>query len=235
MPSDRVPDRTWTYGEHPDQTADVYLPAPGVPERSTIVIVHGGFWRPIYDRTHIRPLAAALADRGHEVFSLEYRRIPGEPDATVADVRLATSLLPANVQLVGHSAGGHLVLWLAGEPALTVTTVALAPVGDLALASRLGLGSGAVESFLGCSPADRPDLDPARRGAPPNAVTVIHGMRDDVVPISVGESFAAATGARLVPLPDCGHFEVIEPDTVAWPVLVAELDRLADGPTSNGY
>ena len=231
MPNERPPDRTWRYGEDRDHVADVYLPNDGIAPLSTLVLVHGGFWRTTYDRTHLRPLAAALAGRGHTVFSLEYRRIPGDPDATVADVRAAVAQLPENSQLVGHSAGGHLVLWLAAEPDLTVTTVALAPVADLALADDLNLGAGAVRAFLGSSAVGRPDLDPARRATPRHGVVVLHGKQDDTVPIEVGASYAELMSptALLVAIPGCGHFEPIEPDSPAWPVLLRELDRLAEG------
>lgn len=231
MPNERPPDRTWTYGREPDQVADVYAANGVVAPLSTVVLIHGGFWRPAYDRTHIRPLAAALADRGHTVFSLEYRRIPGNPDATTSDVRAALALLPDGVQLIGHSAGGHLVLWLAGDPDLTVTAVALAPVADLVLAQDLDLGSGAVPAFLGSGAEERPDLDPTRRPTPRMGVVVIHGSDDDIVPLSVGSSYVntMAPIARLVSLPGCGHFEPIDPTGSAWAVLVGELDRLSSG------
>lgn len=230
MPIDRPPDRTWQYGSEPDQVADVYLPDAAAPPLSTVALIHGGFWRTTYDRVHLRPLAIALADRGHTVFSLEYRRVPGDPDATTSDVRSAVSLLPDDVQLVGHSAGGHLVLWLAAEPDLSVTAVALAPVADLVLADDLDLGAGAVRAFLGSSPHTRPDLDPVRRSAPRRAVVVLHGEQDDTVPIDVGASYSSVMGAcaRLVAIPECGHFEPIDPTSRVWPLLLGELDRLAD-------
>ncbi len=231
MTDERQPDRTWHYGADPDQVADVYLPDPGLNDRSTVALIHGGFWRTTYDRMHIRPLATALADRGHTVFSLEYRRIPGDPDATIADVRAAVAQLPDSVQLIGHSAGGHLVLWLAADPDLSVTVVALAPVADLVMADNLDLGAGAVRAFLGESATSRPDLDPARRPAPRQGVVVLHGERDTTVPIDIGVAYVAATSGptALVRIPDCGHFEVIDPTSDVWPLLLGQLDRLATG------
>lgn len=220
--------------------ADIYLPATrDAGPRSTVVIVHGGFWRPTYDRLHIRPLAAALAHRGHVVVSVEYRRKPGHPDATTHDVRSAVRQLPslraslgltdAPVQLVGHSAGGHLVLWLAAEDGIDATTVALAPVADLGMAESLGLGGGAVRAFLGTTSAGRPDLDPVQRPEPAHSVAVIHGDLDGTVPIAVGTSYVATFGAKATmrPLAGCGHLEPIDPTSSAWPVLIGELDRLA--------
>ncbi len=236
----RDPDETWSYGSDPDQVADVYLPRLAARRRSVVGIVHGGFWKPVYDREHVRPLATALADRGHLVVSLEYRRRPGEPDATTSDVLAAVTELPGlraslgaadlPIQLIGHSAGGHLVLWLAAEPVVDATAIALAPVADLVMAERLSLGSNAVSTFLGAAAFSRPDLDPARRADPRDAVTVIHGAADTVVPISVGLAYAEPRRhvVRLVVVDDCEHHEPIDPDSEVWPILTEELDRLLD-------
>lgn len=224
------PTRLWRYGTHPDQVADVYDPVgpgdPGLP----IVLVHGGFWRPAYDRQHLRPMASALAGNGRRVLSLEYRRIPGSPDATLHDLTTALARLPVAgpVLIAGHSAGGHLALLLAGLPHLPIAGwVALAPVADLALAESLALDGGAVGDFLGTVASARPDLDPARGPGPLVPGSVLHGEQDTVVPITVSESYAASVGSDLVRIARCGHFALIDPATPAWRVVVDHLDRLA--------
>ena len=62
-------------------------------EPTWLVLVHGGFWRPQFDRVHQRPMAAALADAGYAVAHVEYRR-PGMPGGgwpgTGADLLAAT-------------------------------------------------------------------------------------------------------------------------------------------------
>ena len=83
---DRNPDRTLTYGPHPDQVVDVY--AGGSAGRVTLI--HGGFWKPAYDRAHLAPMAIALADNGFEVALVEYRRPEtGRWPVISADVRAA--------------------------------------------------------------------------------------------------------------------------------------------------
>src|SRR3954462_8346728 len=67
------PDFTLRYGKHADQVADVRLPAE--PDAPLVVFLHGGFWMAGYDRQHVGPLAADLADRGYAVATVEYRRI----------------------------------------------------------------------------------------------------------------------------------------------------------------
>ena len=75
--------------------------------------------------------------------------------------------------VAGHSAGGHLALWLANEPLPLHRVVALAPVGDLRAAAAAGLGDGAVEAFLGGTPTrcpsgtTRPTRRPGSRTARP--------------------------------------------------------------------
>ena len=58
------------------------------------------------------------------------------------------------LRLTGHSAGGHLVLWLAATGVDAERVVPLAPVCDLGEAVRLHLGNGATTDLMG-------DLDPA--------------------------------------------------------------------------
>ena len=196
---------------------DVYLTWP------LVVLIHGGFWRPEYDRIHLRPMASALRDAGWNVLSLEYQREPGNPDATIDDIRAALGRVHDDAIVMGHSAGGHLALWAAS--ALGLRAVALAPVADLQLAQDLDLDTGAVRDFLGVPAARRPDLDPARM--PPGRVVLIHGERDTIVPMGLSAAYVAAhPSARLVTLPEAAHFELIDPRANAWPVVIHELQRL---------
>ncbi|MCF8526942.1 MAG: alpha/beta hydrolase [Candidatus Nanopelagicales bacterium] len=240
MPEDRSilsrpgppPDAEVAYGAHPDQVIDCYLPRAGhaVAERPSVVFIHGGFWRPEYDRDHARNAAAALAQAGFPTALIEYRRIPGDPDAMVADVHMAlgavasglTPLPEGPVMVVGHSAGGHLALVLAADPHASVAgCLALAPVGDLAAGQELALDDDAVTAFLGADARDRPDLDPARLPSPLRPTVIVHGIADSVVPIHLSRSLATAN--TLVALDDVGHFELIDPTSAAWPALLRQL------------
>jgi acetyl esterase/lipase len=230
-----APDGTWAYGDGPDEVADLYLPRRGAAFGVPVLLVHGGYWRPEYDRTHLRPMAAALALAGHPTVLVEYPRRPGRPDATVDAVRAALArvadVVDAPVVIVGHSAGGHLAL-LAGQPpgAGALGVLALAPVADLVMADRLDLDDGAVRAFLGRPAVDCPDLDPAALPRPTVPVTVVHGSADTLVPLALAESYCAEGPARLVVLDGIGHFEPIDPASVAWPAVIAELSAL--GPAS---
>ncbi len=181
------PDLTLVYGPLPDQVVDVRLPAtssaPASP--SLVVVVHGGFWKAEWDRSHAGDQSAALAAAGYVVATVEYRRVSRSGDgwpATFDDVALLVDTVPDLVAaavpglvaggvrtvLVGHSAGGHLATWAASRHRLPVTSrwhrataapvavVSLAGVVDLALADELGLGGHAARVLLGGSPAEHP-------------------------------------------------------------------------------
>src|SRR6187431_1132303 len=93
----RAPDQVARYGTDPDHIADVRFGTAGAGERPLIFIIHGGFWRPRYDRTHTGPMAEAIADAGFTVVSTEYRRVPGDPDKTLEDVTVALTVLPPQI------------------------------------------------------------------------------------------------------------------------------------------
>ena len=129
-----APDLTVPYGTRPEQVIDLRLPSPGRREGAKaplIVLVHGGFWRPAYDRHHLGPMASALAAAGYVVAVPEYRRAgmaeegwagPFNDIASALD-QVAAIAAPhgadtSQVTWAGHSAGGHLVLWAAARPGL---------------------------------------------------------------------------------------------------------------------
>lgn len=228
------PDATVAYGPDRDQIADLRY---GKATEPLLILIHGGFWRPAYDRAHTGPMADALARESWTVASIEYRRIPGNPEATLGDVALALAKLPGMVDrhdgrviLIGHSAGGHLVLWLAAahDRHELAGVVALAPAADLRLADRLNLGSGAVRAFLGGDPEGHAAADPVRLPTPRAPITIVHGNEDDTVPLEVARAYVTRhPSTRLVALPDTGHFAVIDPLSAAWANVVAEVRRFS--------
>ncbi|MDQ1047280.1 S9 family peptidase [Streptomyces sp. V4I2] len=266
------PDATAAYGDHPDQVIDFYAPhievVPGVPA-PLVVVLHGGAWRAPYDRRHISPFADYLARRGFGVASVEYRRGAGdgEPESvagrwpdTFDDVAGALDALPALVReilpqadprrmvVTGHSAGGHLALWVAARhllpadapwrtdrPAPLRGVVALAPIADLAVAQKLDVCGGAVRQLLGGEVefAERqPYADPALLLPTGIATTLVQGRSDMVVPQAVAESYADAAAKAgevvgLTLLEEVGHFPLIDPVADACAVVAEEITQLA--------
>ncbi len=239
-----VPDAVARYAAHGDGLIDLHLPARSVEPRPLVVFVHGGFWKQAYDRLHARPLARALAEQGYVVALPEYRRV-GEGAAggwptTATDVEEAVTRLPdllaglgvtaTSTTLVGHSAGGHLVLWLANQGLDVDRVVALAPVADLRFAATTGMGGGAAVALLGGTPDERPDVydeaDPATRLAdrPACPVVVVHGDRDDDVDVESSRRLSATyPWVDYRELAGTGHMELIEPESDAWPDVVEAI------------
>jgi pimeloyl-ACP methyl ester carboxylesterase len=223
-----APDREVRYGDDPLHVADVWSSRPNA-GGPLVILIHGGFWRPAFDRKHLGPVANALADAGFTVASIEYRRVPGQPDLTTGDVidacRRAPKLLGADrAVVVGHSAGGHLALLCASVVGAPLSIVALAPAASLAMSESLGLGDGAAAAFLGRPANERRDIDPLALPSPNVPVTIVHGTQDAIVPLSVSEAYASKhLASKLVRVPDAGHFALIDPRSNAWTGVLAEV------------
>lgn len=228
-------DAVLSWGPGPEDVADVRL---GSDSRPLVVVLHGGFWRPTYDRAHVRPMTEAISAAGWTVVAPEYRRAPGRPDLTCDDVRVALRVLPVELRgrhdgrvvVMGHSAGGHLALWAAAVAPASglLATVALAPVADLLAADRESLGDGAVGDFLGAAASTRGDLDPVRMASPATSVLILHGVDDEIVPLRQSQAYADAhplvhPGSPLRAIPGAGHFDLIDPVSPHWADVVAAL------------
>lgn len=140
--------------------------------------------------------------------------------------------------LAGHSAGGHLALWVAGQLAgdRVSAVVSLAGICDLAACYREGLGQRAADGLMGGGPDQVPDryeqADPMAAVPLPARVVLIHGTADDKVPWQQSDGYATAAtaaggAARCVLLRGAGHFDVIDPLSTAWPAVLADFRRAA--------
>lgn len=211
------------YGEHPDQVADLRAGHGRV-----AVVIHGGFWRAGFTRANTAAVAASLADAGWTTWNLEYRRVGagGGYPQTLDDVAaFCGALAEPGAVAIGHSAGAQLALWAVAE-GLVGAAVALGGVCDLRAAAAAGIGDGAVAEFLGRPPEEAPDADPAQRLPLPAPVLVVHGDRDDRVPVEQARAFAAAAGAELLELPGADHFDVVDPRSAWWPGIEEAIGAL---------
>ncbi|WP_377640139.1 alpha/beta hydrolase family protein [Oryzobacter terrae] len=242
--SARPADRTEVTGPAQTDVYDVWEPTAERARGITVALVHGGFWREEYDRTHLAPLAEALSRDGFHVANLEYPRIgmpgggwPGTGDAVLARLESvhADTDLPDRVVVVGHSAGGHLALWLASSNRADWLSgaVALGPCADLREVDRLGLSDDVVRDLLGGTAEEQPqawaDADPGvQRLTVPAAV--VTGEFDDVVPAEVAEAYAASRteGERFssAVVRRADHFDLIDPAGGSYLLLLAEVEEL---------
>lgn len=249
------------YGPDPNDFGDLRLP-PGPGPHPVLIAVHGGYYRARYGLGYMGHLCADLTARGWATWNVEYRRL-GQPGGgwpgTFLDVAAAADHLRAlagqhpldlaRAAAIGHSAGGHLALWLAARhrvpsasplhaaaPLPIATAVSLAGVVDLRRAAELRLSDAVVHDLLGGTPTNVPDryaavspydllpLGPAVRQV------LIHGTADTAVPHELSERHAArarALGddAHLVTLPGVDHFAVVDPRSDAWETVVHSLVR----------
>ncbi len=112
--------------------------------------------------------------------------------------------------------------------------VALAPVACLRLAFQDHLGDGAVEDFLNGTPNEIPSIyDAADPCGKPSDIPriLIHGLDDDTVPITNSLAFAEARKhdsgvVRLADLKQATHLDLIDPQSQAWPVVLAAVESL---------
>jgi acetyl esterase/lipase len=250
------PDARIPYGPDELQFGELRIPD-GTGPHPVAIVLHGGCWRARYDIGHTRAFADALRREGFAVWSLEYRRV-GNPGGgwpgTFLDVASGADYLRTlaashpldleRVVAVGHSAGGHLALWLAArrglgdgseirgvfDPLPLAGVVSLAGVTDLRRAVEERVCEtmaaelvGAEARYAEASPIERLPL-----GVPQRLLT---GALDAVVPPAFGEDYAARARARgddashsLVE--GAGHFEVIAPSTEAFRAVVEAIRTL---------
>jgi acetyl esterase/lipase len=173
-----------------------------------------------------------LARSGHETWNVEYRRVGaggGWPE-TFGDVLRAVADAPRPLVTLGHSAGGHLALLLGAEVHAELA-VSQAGVVDLEEAWRLGLSNGAAAELLGGSPEDVPEryaaASPAARVPLGVPQLLVHGRRDDIVPLSMSSAYrdravAAGDEVELVET-DEGHMDCLDPRSESWAAILARL------------
>lgn len=221
------------------------------------MLLHGGYWQANFDLSLEREVAAELGRRGFAVWNVDYSAADLPWPATFEDVAAALDHLPASrhadrldldrVGVVGHSAGGHLALWLGsrgslpagapGEPAADSVPVRLAvgqaPVADLHAAAEQNLGGGAAQDLMDGSPEEVSER--YAQGSPQALLPVdgvrlvlVHGGADDVVPLSQSQRYAKAAGAaaELVVLDGIGHFEHLDPSSTALSPVYEALAQL---------
>lgn len=236
-------DRRMHYGRDANQFLDLWIPDPAA--RGVAMVIHGGFWREAYDLRHVSHICAALAKSGTAAASIEYRRV-GNPGGgwpgTYADVRAAFDAVKAHFGpqrkfvAIGHSAGGHLALRLAVDVPELSGVIALAPVSILRKGFELNLSNGAVAEFLGGTPDSIPQIyDNACPSLHPSSVQriLLHGTNDEDVPISMSKEFEIARQGDagtvwFMKLDEVNHFDLIDPESRAWPIVHMDVDSLLE-------
>jgi acetyl esterase/lipase len=252
------PDATLHYGAAALQVVDVWLPKPkGAKLHPVVLMVHGGCWQSeIADRRIMNWVAADLRRRGIAVWNIDYRGVDrdgGGYPGTFLDAAAAADALrvhAAEYELdlrrmvaVGHSAGGHLALWLAGRrrlpggsalrtgnPLAIRKVISLGGLPDLEEAARppgSGCGTEVVDKISG---GGRWTETSVPRLAPLGVHQVlVNGLQDRIIPPAYAEGYARpmrAAGDRVDVrmIERTGHVELIAPESAAWTVAVKEIE-----------
>lgn len=242
--------------------ADLWLPE-GKGPFPVVLMVHGGCWRKsVADLSIMNWAAEDLRQRGIAVWNIEYRGVDqpgGGYPGTYQDVAAAADTLRRVAPLfrlkadstvvVGHSAGGHLGLWLgarsgipensplrAARPLPVKAVISLGGLPDLAAqeARPTGCDKAAITSMAGPKTPTRPDRfrdtsPPAMAAAAPNQI-LVSGEEDDIAPPSVAANYAArmrikGVKPRLLTIAGEGHVELIAPGSQSWAAAVMLIRR----------
>jgi len=261
------PDATISYGADPYQKVDVWLPKQAG-MHPVVLMVHGGCWQTsIADRTLMNWIADDLRARGIAVWNIDYRgvdRAGGGYPGTFADAAAAADALAAHadryrldmrrIVAVGHSAGGHLALWIAARPKLPASSTLQSP-RPVRIAHVISLGglpdleATAASPDNGCGPAivarltgpktnKRADVfaDTSVPRLLPIGVPqdLVNGEDDRIIPMRLGTDYAAQATragdrATLHRIDRTGHVELTAPDSAAWastrPLIEAALKQ----------
>ena len=232
-----------TFGDHPSQFFDLYMPAD---PRGTIISIHGGYWRAKYGLDLNAPMAEHLASRGWLVANIEYRRVIEETINNTAGVwsEMSSHVLAAidatpsaegPTILLGHSAGSQLALWAAAQPSIDAQgVVALAPVTDLFLADGLELSKHATRELFGATAAEKPDL--YATASPLHLLPfdvpqlILHGQADEDVPVEMTVDYAETAqflgnDMTFVSEPGVDHFDIIDPTHSIWRSITGWLNK----------
>jgi acetyl esterase/lipase len=244
------------YGPDPLQVAEVWRPdGPG--PFPTVLMIHGGCWRSNVANLHIMDYAAEdLRRRGIAVWNIEYRGVDrpgGGYPGTFQDVNAAADALLAHAAqyrleteklvVLGHSAGGHLALWLAGRANLPAASplrdarhlkialvVSLGGLPDLATAET-GCGKATVARLLaGSTQADSlADTSPPRLLPLHSPQLLIHGALDETAPPGAAKAYAELVGPQrggvtYMIVPGEGHVEEIAPGSTTWADAASNIE-----------
>ncbi|MBA3512454.1 MAG: alpha/beta hydrolase [Sphingomonas sp.] len=245
-----APSATVRYGADPLQVVDVWLPS-GKGPHPTVLMVHGGCWQTeIAERDLMNWAAEDLRRRGIAVWNIEYRgidRLGGGYPGTFIDAAAAADALAVHaarfrldtsrVVAVGHSAGGHLALWLAGRKRLPADSplrrprplpiaevISLGGLPDLEEASRIDNGCGLAPSSI-LAKGHYADTSVPRLAPLGVRQVLINGLQDRIIPTKMATSYERRMSATGDPVTvrwvdRTGHVELIAPGSDAWAVTV---------------
>jgi acetyl esterase/lipase len=174
-------------GGDTDLHCDIYRPPAGTEKRMALVHFHGGGFARGSKNTlasQVTPITA----RGYVSIAAQYRlsgvaKWPSQIDDAKTHIRWvranASSLGidPKRIGIVGHSAGGHIALFTAGQPdAELAACIAFYPATDVKNVAQALMPPGSDEAAIN----DASSITHIKEGYPPTVI--FHGLSDVTIP-----------------------------------------------------
>lgn len=148
-----------------------------------------------------------------------------------------------NLIIIGHSAGGHLAIWLGNNNGLIVEKklkikpkliLGLAPIVDLIVSYNINIGENAVEKLLQCTPSE--DIYKYMETSPMELLplkiptTILHGNNDRHIPIEISKKFLNNSelynsNLTLIEINKGSHMDFIDPESTSIAVLLDLIDE----------
>jgi acetyl esterase/lipase len=247
------------WGQGDQQFGVLYRPENTKGRLPVVIMIHGGCWFSPYRLSLQTDLSVALARRGFAVWNIEFRRIGNGGDWPVIfqDVAAAADFLEtiagdynldlSAVTAMGHSSGGHLALWLAGQGAVDTASpiyrsrplslhgvVALGPITDLrspicaSIVPRLIASDSLDDRELAERLADTSPIDMLPTGI---ASIIFSGGEDTISPASIAQAYvdAAVTAGDFsehLVIDGADHFDLIDSAFMDMNLLADSVDRV---------
>ncbi len=249
------------YGNEAAQFGELRLPS-GPGPHPVAIVIHGGCWISKFaGLENTAALADALRDLGVATWNIEYRRADekgGGWPGTFLDVAHAADYLKKiahshcldlnRVIAMGHSAGGHLALWLGARHRLSPKSelflshplqfqgiISLGGVPDLRafrqktydICGEDIIGRLTNEHFQDTSPIELLPLCIPQ--------ILIYGAQDQVVPTELGRAYVRAAqqagddSVELIEVHNAAHHEYNAPSSSTWPTIRSAVFALFEG------
>jgi acetyl esterase/lipase len=227
------------YGTHSSEFLTLDYPKKEKDRSTLVLLIHGGFFKPVWHLNLMEPLAKAFQKMGYTVANIEYPRVGEGRTASqmiqsVFNAYDFVRALESHIQrcfIVGHSAGGYYAEMLALRGNFLYTefwadnfiiptaVIPLAPVSDLLRAQYEGLSDehDAIERFIksekpeGSFEEDAKRLSPSSYNTSDCPIYIVHGTHDIDVPLRHSIDFQSTRPFVSLHRIEGNHYDVIEP------------------------
>lgn len=243
--------------ESPMQVGELRLPVTASPQLFPVVIVvHGGCWvSSLADYHFMDNFSNAITDLGYATWNIEYRAIGtgGEWPVMFQDLNKAVDYVRTlgqaypldlnKVIVIGHSAGGHIALWIASRgklkpesvlytenPLMIRGAISLAGIANVT-ATNTACGNEAI-NIIGANTVARLGETSPLHMLPIGVRTILmSGRSDNIVPSSIGieynrKAMELGDDSKHYDLEGMTHFDLIDPARTDWVLYQSAMKAL---------